>query len=52
MNNHDRIVIVDIQHQIFQRTGGCRHAQFRRKAVHHFHFRIAGTHGAKFGQHA
>ncbi|MNL84848.1 hypothetical protein D3C87_2129520 [compost metagenome] len=44
--------MIDVQHQVFQRTGGGGYAEFGRKAIHHFHFGIARTHRAELGQHA
>ncbi len=51
MNHDNCIVVVDIQHQIFQWTGGGWYTQFSWQAVNHFHFGIACTYSTKLGQH-
>ena len=51
MNHDNCIVVVDIQYQILQWTGGGWYTQFSWQAVNHFHFGIACTYSTKLGQH-
>ena len=51
MNHHQSIVVVDIQHQIFQRAGRGWHTQFGWQTVNHLHFGVARAHRTKLSQH-
>lgn len=51
VDNDHGIVVINVQHQVFQWAGGGWYAQFGWQAINHFHFGVARTHGAKLSQH-